>query len=155
MPTHQRGHGGGVGLGEVEVGTGQTGSIDEQRHRRVGRQHCERPASVLGGGQRGQRQDLLAINAERATRGRQHVQQRQALEQQRDKLRGGARRLLAVVEHDQGAPPRQRRAPGLRPGLAAQALGQRRGDALGAVRGSQGNEHGQVEGRRRERGHTA
>ena len=83
------GHGGGVVVGDGEVGPGQSGAVGEQLD------------GVVGQRQRGHLPHRFARHAERLAARGEHGQPRRGTEQGDDQLRARLEQVLAVVQHQQ------------------------------------------------------
>ena len=91
--------------GEREAGLDPAGALDEQAHGRVG-EHFGRRLRAVGvrGGQRRHTPGALAGDAEQLAAARQDVHLRAAAHQSIGDPRRCLDQVLAVVEHDEGAP---------------------------------------------------
>ena len=96
-----RGHRGGVLIGEREIGSGGLRPLDEQGHRRHrGESRRGWLDDRVGHGQRQDRKLLLPAQAQGGAAGHQHLEHGTAGQQLGD-LRARAQHVLEVVEHEQ------------------------------------------------------
>ena len=114
-PAANIGHGSGIVFIDRKAGLGQAGAVDEEPHR-FGRLQGRRVRRRWQR-QRAHRQHLLTGHAQGLTAGGQQCQLRTAVKQRLGDCGGGVDQVLAVVQHDEGAPLCQ---------VGAQAVNQRR-----------------------------
>jgi hypothetical protein len=149
QPDAELGHCSGILAGEREVGLDRPGTLDEQRHGRHLGQRGGIP-EVLGPRQfeRGERELVLAVDAQRLAAGDQHLQPGAAGEQVADQRRRRDH-VLEIVEEQKHLPLAEMRTKSLdqRHGLGLadpELVGYGRDDLLGVAHGCQRDEEDAV-----------